>query len=452
MWGRVKSVVLAAVVATAALVPLFGDPRQTPVTHPLWARMLLRSLEMTDAVRASSQASQVFSALAPRDSLAYSADRYLRAEGAELSGEGTASVLTAGSTPAEVSFAIPVAQPGDYHLRARLAGAPAQPCTAELRPLSGGEPLKTFTLVPANETSWISAGTAHLDPGAYAAQFLLPPGASLSQVEVAPPCVNPIEPAGGWQADGVTTADDLAVTALKAIDIESELPPAASPIELAGDSFQVEAPPSAVAARAASAGLGKMTLRAGKGGLRALVSFDVPEAGLYSIAAFTTPGGGQRFVVDGCRKAIVCPSETSGWRPILSQTLAAGRHSLVLALAEGASVDQLKIERKKTSAADYVATVRRLGFDPGPQGAVARSKALDAMRFVRDQRRALLSMLCGDRVLIEEPPTALPSQVAGGTGVGTVPGRPGQGGGGGVDVPIPPPLLPPQPAGSPTTP
>src|SRR4029453_1392453 len=110
------------------------------------------------------------------------------------SGEGTAAVLTAGTTPAEVSFAIPVAQPGDYHLRARLAGAPAQPCTAELRPPSGGEPLKTFTLVPANETSWISAGTAHLDPGAYAAQFLLPPGAALSPVEVAPPSATPIYP------------------------------------------------------------------------------------------------------------------------------------------------------------------------------------------------------------------------------------------------------------------
>jgi hypothetical protein len=457
MWGRLKTVVLAAVVATAALVPLFGDPRQTPVTHPLWARMLLRSLEMTEAVRASSQASQVFSALAPRDSLAYPADRFLRAEGAELSGEGASSVLTAGGAPAEVSFAIPVAQPGDYHLRARLAGAPAQPCTAELRPLSGGAPLKTFTLVAANETSWISAGTAHLDPGAYAAEFLLPPGASLSQVEVAPPCVNPIEPASGWQADGVTTADDLAVTALKAIDIESELPPAASPIELAGDSFQVEAPPSAVEARAAAAGLGKMTLKGGKGGLRALVSFEVPEAGLYAIAAFGTPGGGQRFVVDGCRKAIVCPSETSGWRPIMSQTFAAGRHTLVLSLADGASVDQLRIERKKSGAADYVATIKRLGFDPGPQGAVARSKALDAMRFVRDQRRLLLSSLCGDRVQIEESsPTALPGQVAGagGSAPGTIPGRPGQGpgGAGGVDVPIPPPLLPPQPAGSPTIP
>ena len=74
----------------------------------------------------------------------------------------------------------------------------------------------------------MSAGTAHLDPGAYAAQFLLPPGATLSQVELAPPCVNPIEPAGGWQAEAVTTAEDLAVTALKAIDVESELPPAAT--------------------------------------------------------------------------------------------------------------------------------------------------------------------------------------------------------------------------------
>ena len=30
------------------------------------------------------------------------------------------------------------------------------------------------------------AGSTHLDPGAYAAQFLLPPGSTLSQVEIAP--------------------------------------------------------------------------------------------------------------------------------------------------------------------------------------------------------------------------------------------------------------------------
>ncbi len=451
MWGRLKTFVLAAVVAAAALVPLFGDPRQTPVTHPLWARMLLRSLDMTDAVRASSQASQVFAALAPRDSLTYPADRFLSAEGAQVTGEGAQAVLTAGASPAEISFAIPVAQPGDYHLRARIAGAGGAPATAELRPIAGGEPLKSFTLVPAVETAWVSAGSTHLDPGAYAAQFLLPPGASLSQIEMAPPCVNAIEPANGWQAAGVTTGDDLAITALKAIDIEHELPPDATPIELTGDAFQVEAPQAAIDERAQAAGLDAMTLRAGGPGLRAVVSFDVPEAGLYSMSAFGTAGSGQRFLVDGCRKAVVCPSTSgAGWRPIMSQTLAAGRHTLVLSLANGASFERLKLEKKKSSAADYVATMRRLGFDPGPQGPVTRTRALDAMRFVREQRRTLLTSLCGDRIFIDDALKGLTTQVAGGAAV--VPGQPPGEPLGPGEVPVPPPLLPPQPPSSPTTP
>jgi hypothetical protein len=451
MWGRLKTFVLAAVVAAAALVPLFGDPRQTPVTHPLWARMLLRSLDMTDAVKASSQASQVFAALAPRDSLMYPADRFLSAEGAQVSGEGSTAVLQAGTSPAEISFAIPVAQPGDYHLRARISGAGGAPATADVRPIAGGEPLKSFTLVPAAETGWVSAGSTHLDPGAYAAQFLLPPGATLSQIEVAPPCVNAIEPLNGWQATGITSSDDLAITALKAIDIEHELPPAATPIELTGEVFQVEAPATAVEERAKAAGLEAMKLEGGEGGLRAVVSFDVPEAGLYSMSAFVAPGGGQRFLVDGCRKAVVCPSDSStGWRPIMSQTLAAGRHTLVLSLANGASFERLKLEKKKSAASDYVATMRRLGFDPGPQGPVTRGRAIDAMRFVRDQRRTLLSSLCGDRVLIDDALKGLTTQVAGGAAV--VPGQPPGEPGGPGEVPVPPPLLPPQPPSSPTTP
>jgi hypothetical protein len=404
---------------------------------------------MTDAVRASSQASQVFAALAPRDSLSYSADRFLRATGASVTGEGSAAVVTAGASPAEVSFAIPVAQAGDYHLRARISGVAGSLATAEFRPIAGGDPLKSFSLVPAAETGWVSAGTAHLDPGAYSAQFLLPPGASLSQIEVAPPCVNAIEPASGWQPNGVTTSDDLAITALKAIDIEHELPPAATPIELAGDAFQVEAPLAAVEERARAAGLEAMTLRATRAGLRAIVSFEVPESGLYSIMAFVAPGNGQRFLVDGCRKAVVCPAEGSGWRPVMSQTLVAGRHTLVLSLADGASFERLKLERKRSSAADYSATLRRLGFDPGPQGPVTRARALDAMRFVRDQRRALMVSLCGDRVQIDES-LAGQTTVAGNAAI--VPGQPPGEPVGPGEAPGPPPLIPPQPPSSPTTP
>jgi hypothetical protein len=123
----------------------------------------------------------------------------------------------------------------------------------------------------------------------------------------------------------------------------------------------------------------------------------------------------------------------------------------VLTLADGASFERLRLEKKKSAAADYVATVRRLGFDPGPQGPVARSRALDAMRFVREQRRAIMASLCGDRVQIEDTITNLPAQVASGTAVipGQPPGEPVVGPG---EPPVPPPLLPPQPPSSPVTP
>ena len=187
MWRRVKTIVLAAVVAAAALVPLFGDPRSTPVTHPLWARMLLRSLDMTDAVRTSTQASQVFATLAWRDSLSYPAERYLRAEGAVVREEGGQPVLAALAGPAEVSYAMAVARPGDYQLRARLSGSPGAPATAEVVPMAGGPAVKSFTLLPAAETGWVFAGSTHLDPGAYTAQFLCPPAPPSARWRWPPP-------------------------------------------------------------------------------------------------------------------------------------------------------------------------------------------------------------------------------------------------------------------------
>ena len=144
MPGRLKTLVLAAVVATAALVPLFGDPRQTPVTHALWARMLLRSLEMEEAVRSSAVASRVFSTLSWRDSLSLPADAYSSESGAVLRVRGGQRLVTADGAPAEITYAVAVLQAGDYLVRARLGGEGAPPATAELLPASGGvapEPL-----------------------------------------------------------------------------------------------------------------------------------------------------------------------------------------------------------------------------------------------------------------------------------------------------------------------
>ena len=455
MWSRLKTVVLAVVVGAAALVPLFGDPRSTPLTHPLWARMLLRSLDLTEAVRVSTQASQVFSALAWRDSLSYQADSFLRAQGATVREEGGRKVIVAGEGPAEVVYPLAVTRPGDYQVRARLAGSPDSPASAEVLPLGGGNTLRTFTFLPAAETGWVYGGATHLDPGAYAAQFLIPPGGVLSQVEVAPPCVNSIEPIGGWKPAAVTTAEDLAVTVLKAIDVEEELPPAATPIEAAGDAFLVEAPADAVEERAQASGLEGMTLRSSKGGLRAILTVDLEEAGLYSVSALVSTGDGQRWLADGCRKAVVCRAEGVRWRPILNQDFSAGRHTFIVTLGPGATVERVRVELKKTTAADYVATLRRIGFDPGPEGAATRERALEAMRFVRERRQLRLAELCGDRVLFEERPPTLPpqQQVAQAPVAPPPPGAPPAPPAGPVEPPpLGPPILPPQPPATPTQP
>ncbi len=296
-------------------------------------------------------------------------------------------------------------------------------------------------------------GATHLDPGGYVVQFLLPPGSSLAHIELAPPCLSPIEPPGGWHATGITTDEDLAVTAVKTLDAEHELPPAASPIDITGAEFLIEAPPEAIERHArAGSDLARTTLSAGAGALRAVTSFEASEAGLYSFYAFGAPGSGQRWLVDGCRKAVVCAGEGERWRPILTQPLAPGRHVLALTLGAGATLQHVRIERKKDAPTDYVATLARFGFAPGAPGPVTRAKALDAATFVRDRRRALLAAMCGDPVLIETAPLVLTARAPEESSDQTTPPAPPVTPVKPVEPPIGPPILPPQPPATPNEP
>lgn len=445
MYGRLKTAILGAVVVAVALVPLFGDPRTTPVTHPIWGRMLLRALDMADAVREASQASQVFATLTWRDSLSLGADRFAKGDGVAVKDEGGVRRVVSGQGTGELVYSVAVIQGGDYQFRLRMAGEPARPATAEVAPMGGGRTVKAFTFAPTAAPGWVPGGPAHLDPGAYNASVLLPPGASLERFEVAPPCVASVEPVGGWLPTAVTTADDVAVTALRAIDLESELPPADAPLEIAGSRFEVD---EYLATSGASPGFAGEALRAGNKGLRALVTVTLPEPGLYTLSAFGSAGSGQRWVADGCRKAVVCPSSASGWRIVMSQPMSAGRHTLAVVLGDGAVVERVRIERKKDGSADYVATLRRIGFDPGPEGPITRDKAVSAMGFVRDKHRERAARLCGDPTLPEFTPlpgaqSAPGTQAAGQPVTPVVPPGP--------DV-LGPALLPPQEPASPVSP
>jgi hypothetical protein len=85
--------------------------------------------------------------------------------------------------------------------------------------------------------------------------------------------------------------------------------------------------------------------------------------------------------------------------------MSAGRHTLAVTLGDGAVLERVRIERKRDGASDYVATLRRLGFEPGADGPISRDKAVAAMGFVREKHRVRVGRLCGDPTLPEFAPT-----------------------------------------------
>ncbi len=105
---------------------------------------------------------------------------------------------------------------------------------------------------------------------------------------------------------------------------------------------------------------------------------------------------------------------------MLSGRFQKGPHVFDVVVGPGGVVERIRIEPKKDSPADYVATVARLGLELGPDGPVTRERADEARGFL-DRRRLELEReaLCGD---ILQPGTLVAELAAGGDG--------GAGGGG----------------------
>jgi hypothetical protein len=423
VWSKVKLAALLAVVGLAALVPLYGDPRRAPVTHPEWARMMLRALQLEDAVQYAASASQAFSVLSWKNTLSFPADRYLRGDGIKIVEEAGERQVAAPDGEGEVAYPVSVLRGGDYRLRVRMRGNPAAPAVAELYELNEKAPVRSFSVVPATVMGWSDGGVVHLDRGPHTAVVRLPAGSVLERVEVAPPCVDAIEPIGGWKPAAVALSEDVAVTTVKALDREAELPPAASPIEVDAGRFTTESNAVSVASTGPSPALEGLWLRSGPGGLRAVVFVELPEAGLYTISAFGIEGAGQSWMADACRKAVVCrppdplAAREPKWQTLMTAPFSAGRHFFTVVLGAGSSVQRLRAERKKETAEDYVATLRRLGFDVGPAGPISRAKAVDAMHFLQRRARELLETACGDvlmpPVLVAQAGLEAPAAVQG---------------------------------------
>jgi hypothetical protein len=406
--------VLGGIVAAMALLPLFGDPTGTTVSHAEWARYLLRGLDLLDpTVRVGEQASVAFGILSGRDSLTFRGDRYVSAHGVEAVTDGGARRVRAVAGVGQVSYALAVARPGEYRLRLRMNGDPGAPAEAEVS--AGDEaPKQTFPVVPGPAAGWVDVGALKLTRGGYTASFLLPQGTEIEQLEMAPPCVNAIEPRGGWRAVALTRSSDAALTALRAVDLESELPPADVPLDLMGSDFQVE--PNSAVALEVSGDLDN-SLRAGPSGTRAVLMAKLPEAGLYVLSYFGTSGAGQSWGVDQCRRAVLCPDAApAAWHTVLASEFTAGLHSFDVLLGPGAVVHRVRLERKKDANADYLATTKRLGLDLGEDGPLSRDQAGEAWRWVAAHRTPK-EQQCGEVVI----PQTLVASNANDAGAGGLP-------------------------------
>jgi len=446
---------LLAGIAVVALLPLYGDVRpQAAVTHPEWARMMLRGLDLLgDAPGLNDTAEQAFATLSGRKSRAWPAPDYVRAQRVERKDSlGARRIRPAGGI-GEAVYAFGVARGGDYRLRLHVS-APA-PAETEFTAAGSDQLLRSFS-VPASATlGWVDAGSLHLDPGAYEATVLLPEGSELEFVELEPPCLSPIEPRGGWKPTALTSTEDVALTVLQALELESELPPQAPPLEYRGGDLRLDD----ASTDAGAAGDG--SFRGGPRGARVVLVVEIPESGLYALSVFGVWPGGQRWLADGCRSSLICPNvdPTPRWRDVLTGVLPKGQHYFAISLGPGAVVQRVRVEQKKDTAADYLATVERLGLTLGAVGPITRERAEEARRFLERRRTQRERELCGDILrpgtLVADLAASAGSQAGGGGGGegggggggGGAGGGGGTGGGGGGQVP--PPVIPPLPPASP---
>jgi len=454
-----RAFALLAGLAVVALLPLYGDVRPSAaVSHPEWARMMLRGLALlADSPGVNDTAAQAFATLSGRDSRAWPADRYVRGQRVETVEEGGRPRIRPRGGIGEVVYALAIARGGNYRLRLHVSG-PA-PAEAEMTKAGSNDVLRSFTVPSAPVMGWVDAGELHLDPGAYDATVLLPEGSALEYVELAPPCLHPIEPRGGWKASSVATTEDVAVTVMQALDLESELPPAAAPLEFRGGDLVLEDGTRASAVDGESEG----SFRGGPKGSRVVLLADLPEAGLYTLSVLGVAGGGQRWMADGCRKSVACPTADARprWRVILAGDFQKGPHVFSASLGSGTVIESIRLEQRKDDPADYVATLGRLGLELGTAGPISREKAEEARRFL-DRRRAQQELeLCGDILqpgtLVADLATGGPGASGGGGGEGGVGGEGGgggggAGGGGGGGGGVPPPVIPPLPPPSPILP
>jgi hypothetical protein len=405
---------------------------------PLWAEPL-ESLTLLEAAPTSSEvivseaewAAQLADVLGLERAMPEKPDEaelfaLLCAEQAEL-----ALVEGGRRLPADASLRVAVEAPrrrtpfGPVRFTISIPGTALYLLTAEgvglQRWVIDGRPVGHLDLSPLGVAQ--ADAIVPLREGPHEVSAYLAPQARVDRVELAAYRALCVAPADGWKAARPLRYGAMARTIVRVFGFDRTLPAREhEELHIEGERFDDVSAGGERSRR-------RLAMAASGGGWAAAVSspaaftwtFRLEEPRVVSLEALTHGVLPQIWSVDGRYRVTLHPESAPGgfsWNHVLTVPLASGQHSLRALVSRGSGVDALRVTPRRSSDADHVRALEKLGFRVGaPEEPVPRSVAFDALsspgfRELASGFRRRMEGVPGDRslALVDDEPDPFTSR------------------------------------------
>jgi hypothetical protein len=333
-----------------ALIPAPTVAAELPLTQRDLMTNLVDTLGYSFGLPDSPQDSDYRQLLAGGRSFRFEAETYRHSDDlvainsfssfGEFSGPGWVSAISS-PTKMRMNFLLPHA--GTYRLFTAVR-LPGHTLMLEGQSWQINENHPNFQRIDLGEIT-LTAGMKEL-------AIAMPANGSIDYIELLAPPLATIMPLNGWEPDAPLTYADLAVTVLRALDLQSLLP-------LSGESLRIEAEESSAdqSFRTDQRHLGEphggFWLRSGAGGGVITLPFPVETTAVYTV----------NLIAAGAKSLAGTLDEREPWRadfpPYLKESsigtwfLPAGQHQLKIELPPRGGVDLLTLLQRRATAADY---------------------------------------------------------------------------------------------------
>lgn len=268
-----------------------------------------------------------------------------------FSGEGWVSGV-ATPTTAHLRFLLPWG--GSYRLSAvlRLAG----------HEITLGE--NNFRVDGENGFSEVPLGEVELAAGAQEIVVHIPPNGGIDYIELAAPPLPAIQPLEGWEPGRPLVRDDLAVTAVQILGLESLLPPTQTSAMVEAESATELGGAAVTDIRHLGKPSGGSWVRAGTAPANLQLPFTPPAAGVYTLLLRGAATSAMTATLNDRRTLTGAFPPYLQTIPVGTAYLAAGANILSVELPPRGGLDSLTLAGRRSAGEDY----RRLTGLPEAEG------------------------------------------------------------------------------------